>query len=59
MISTFLAVLKTAIYSVSVVDSETSVYFTECQYTEPPAIIIRNLKIDLQFSISLVQSASE
>ena len=55
----FFAVLKAAIYLVSVEDNEISVCFVEHQNTDSSAILIRDSVINFLFYISALQSESE
>ena len=55
----FFAVLKAAIYLVSVEDNEISVCFVKCQNTDSSAILIRDSVVDFLFCKSVFQSESE
>ena len=52
----FFAVLKAAIYSVSVEDNEISVCFVEYQNTDLPAILIKDSVVDFLSCKSAFQS---
>src|SRR5204863_5769413 len=51
-------VSETAIYSVSMMNRDTSVCLIEHQYTDSPAIFIRNLIVDLQSDLLSAQFTS-